>query len=96
MKQNLRIKSRIFKRLAGDVLQLYVLHPHKSVPQQQQKYYCIGVALTPSHIGDNMLHENLSLDSVLHTLVFHQTTDCSDLLPLSLHLPHVETVKNIN
>ena len=92
-----KIKERIFNRLA-DVLLLQMLHTHtaQSVPQQYQTYHCIAVELTPSHIGDNMLHENLSQDSILHTLVFHQTTDCSDQILLSLHPPHVETVKNKN
>jgi hypothetical protein len=56
----------------------------------------ISIELTPSHTAGNKLHENLSLDSTLHTQVFHQTNDCSDQKQLFLHLPHVGTVKNKN
>jgi hypothetical protein len=66
----------------------------ETLSQQYQTDHDLGMELTPSHIGDNTLHENPSLDSILHTLVFHQTTDCSDQIQLSLHLPHVETAKN--
>jgi hypothetical protein len=48
--------------------------------------------LTPSHTVGNKLHENQSLDSILHTQVFHQTNGCSNQKQLSLHLPHGETV----
>lgn len=90
-------KESIFSRSLGNIICKHCTPIERTCIKGGVKNVCFtSMELTPSHTAGNMLHENPSLDSILHIQVFHQTNGCSDQKQLSLHPPHVGTVKNNN